>query len=227
MILRSAIIEGTEYTVTVSDDSKALHAAYAAGGAIIGIWDEGQGWEAFSPCLYLVTSPEDVDSRMLERVVRRRMGMPWRIGETERILIREFKKNDPLADTDADEDGRTEGFTDRDRRDAYIDSQYGFHECGLWALVEKATGALLGKAGIMNGEPGYELGYYIDRPYRRQGYAFEACQGILRYAEEELETDKIYLKTNKENIPSVKLADRLNFMLLREEAGVLYYERRL
>lgn len=225
LILRSTTIEGTEYTVTVSDDSKALHAAYAAGGAIIGIWDEGRGWEDFSPCLYLVTSPEDVDSRMLERVVRRRMGMPWRIGETERILIREFKKDDPLEDADADEE--TEGFTDRGRRDAYIDLQYGFHECGLWALVEKATGTLLGKAGITDGEPGYELGYHIDKPYRRQGYAFEACQGILEYVEKELETDRVFLKTNKENIPSVKLADRLGFMLLREESGVLYYERRL
>lgn len=225
MILRSITIEGTEYTVTVSDDSKALHAAYAAGGAIIGIWDEERGGEAFSPCLYLVTSPEYIDSQMLERVVRRRMGMPWRIGETERILIREFKKDDPLEDADLED--RTEVFNDRDRLSAYIDSQYGFHECGLWALVEKATGTLVGKAGIMDGEPGYELGYHIYKPYRRQGYAFEACRGILEYAKEELETDTIFLKTNIQNIPSVKLAYRLDFMLVREEAGVLYYERRL
>ena len=50
------------------------------------------------------------------------------------------------------------------------------------------------------------------RKYRRRGYASESCRAILRYAAEELEIDRIYLRTSKDNFPSQKLAEKLNLL---------------
>lgn len=227
LIVRHITVEGRTYPVLISDDSEALHAAYAAGGAIIGIWKEAEEGRAvdYSCCLYMVTEPELVDERMLSRTVRRRKGMPWIIGETNRLLIREFKKDDPLETADQTwiSEERADVFTDRIRRDVYIDSQYRFYECGLWALVDRATKTIVGKAGITGGE----LGYHIYPAFRRQGYAKEGCEKILAYARDEMELKELFLKTNRENYPSISLAAHLGFVVVREEDEMIYYGRRL
>lgn len=231
LIKKYVEVEGTVYPVTLSDDSKALQAAYAAGGAIIGIWSPLGGGEDrqrkdscedFSNCLYLVEDPDDADPAFLEKTVRRRFGLPFSIGTTERLRVREFKKDDPL-ETEPVEEFNNHVFCDRILRDAYIDNQYRFCECGLWALEERKTGILVGKAGITDGE----LGYHIYQPFRGRGLAEEACRLILTYASEVMELETLRLRTVSENRRSVSLAERLGFELIREEAGWRYYEKRL
>lgn len=230
--IKHAIVNGIEYPVTISDDSMALQAAYAAGGAIIGIWsEEEKKREAYSSCLYLVTSAEDVDEVMLERVVRRRLGLPWIIGETRRLVIREFCHADPLEPVEwafelekekleAGDDDDFSGhltFCLEERRAAYIGGQYYFHECGLWALQEIESGIIVGKAGLTD----KELGYHIYPPFRQKGYAFEACEEILRYGREEMGLKEIYLRTGEDNLPSLCLAKRLGFSLSGGKGSVL------
>ena len=232
-IIKPVIVNGIEYPVTISDDSMALQAAYAAGGAIIGIWSEetAKSQTDYSYCLYLVTNPEDADEMMLERVVRRRLGLPFIIGETSRLIIREFCRTDPLEPMEwayelakealASEE-ETEDFSSHltfcmeERRTAYIRNQYYFHECGLWALEEKESGIIVGKAGLTEGE----LGYHIYPFFRRKGYSLEACKEILRYGREEMGLKEIFLRTRKDNIASLCLAKRLGFLLREEQKGV-------
>ena len=57
-----------------------------------------------------------------------------------------------------------------------------------------------------------ELGYHIFTPYRRQGYAKEACQAILTYAASSL-TDRIYARVLDDNRASVNLLKSLGFHL--------------
>ena len=225
-IVKEVTVEGIRYPVTVSDDNEALLAAAAAGRAIIGIWNpsanlSGAGFDA---CLYLVCEAEAADDRLLEKAVRRRYGFPWMIAETERLLIREFTADDPLEPESEDDGGGV--FSDRVRRDDYIVNQYRFHECGLWALVEKEKGLIIGKAGITDGE----LGYHIYRPFRRCGYAFEACRAIIGYAKKELDLACIRLKTDNKNEASVRLAEKLGFTMrddLRQvKEGLLTFDKR-
>lgn len=216
-IIKEVTVEGTRYPVTVSDDNEALQAAAAAGRAIVGIWEpDGRKTGAgFDACLYLVCEPEAADERLLERVVRRQKGLPWLITETERLLIREFSVNDPLEP--ASEDDGDGVFSDHRLRAEYIAGRYRYYECGLWALEEKRSGNIIGKAGITDGE----LGYHIYKPYRSRGYALEACRAILVYAEEELALEQVLLRTERDNKASVCLAEKLGFSLIenREEAG--------
>ncbi len=43
---RTVFISGTPYTVTISSEQEVLSAAYAAGGAIIGLWDKKEAARA-------------------------------------------------------------------------------------------------------------------------------------------------------------------------------------
>ena len=218
---RDVIVEGCRYQITISDEEEALLAAKAAGRAIIGIWSphpQPGGQEALKDCLYLVTEAEQVTETLLERVQRRSLGLPWQILETKRLLIREFCGEDPL-EPPSQEDGQGV-FSDREKRRAYIRSQYYFCECGLWALVERASGRIVGKAGITAGE----LGYHIYPPYRGCGFAKEACEAILKYAGEELELDMVALRIEKGNAVSCHLADRLGFIRQGEESGSWVYQ---
>jgi len=224
-IVKEVTVEGIRYPVTVSDDNEALLAAAAAGRAIIGIWDPsvrplGAGFDA---CLYLVCEMEAADDMLLEKAVRRQYGLPWIIAQTKRLLIREFTKDDPLEAESADDGDGV--FSDRARREDYIDNQYRFHECGLWALVLKKSGLIIGKAGITAGE----LGYHIYGPYRGRGYAFEACSAILGYAEEELRLRHVRIKTGEGNEASVRLAAALGFSRSEDTGqkseGILTFEK--
>ena len=84
-------------------------------------------------------------------------------------------------------------FSDWNKREEYRKHQYRFAECGLWALERRADGVLVGKAGLTDGE----LGYHIYEPFRRQGYALEACRAIVKYGFETLELDKIRICTKR------------------------------
>lgn len=224
-IVKEVTVEGIRYPVTVSDDNEALLAAAAAGRAIIGIWDPsvrplGAGFDA---CLYLVCEMEAADDMLLEKAVRRQYGLPWIIAQTERLLIREFTKDDPMEAESADDGDGV--FSDRARREDYIDNQYRFHECGLLALVLKKSGLIIGKAGITAGE----LGYHIYGPFRGRGYAFEACSAILGYAEEELGLRHVRIKTGEGNEASVRLAEALGFSRTEDteqkSEGILTFEK--
>lgn len=58
---RTVLIGGTPYPVTISSEQEVLSAAYAAGGAILGLWDKTRSGQSLSPADYVVECMEDVD----------------------------------------------------------------------------------------------------------------------------------------------------------------------
>lgn len=225
---REIAIEGKNFRVTISDEYEALRSALAEGRAVIGLWDRERTDQCLSPAAYLVESLSDLTPEFLERVVRRKEGLPWNITSTRRLLIREFAA--PDADEIPEEpDGGRDGelFCSRETLEIYVRQQYGFYEYGIWALYDKDKKIIVGKAGIFNldtadneelssfikkNDTPLELGYHIFTPYRRQGYAREACQAILTYAAASL-TDTIYARVLEENRASVSLLKSLGFQL--------------
>lgn len=236
---RMVTVNGQVYTVVISDEQEALLAASAAGRAIVGIWDRmAESWNLW-PAVYAVERMEDADDIYLERVVRRKLGLPWIIGETGRLVIREFCAEDVLELGREGEDEETDRiFGSPDRMREYIKSQYGFYQYGVWALMEKETGRLIGKAGLncisgddfgerglSAGEGGLELGYHVFKPYRRRGYAKEACLEIQRYAKEALDCS-LYVKIDSSNEASIRLAKACGFRFIGRrciEAGRCCY----
>lgn len=224
-------VEGAVFRVTISDDCKALHSAYAEGRAVIGLWDREKENQSLAPAAYVVEKLEDIDDIFLERVVRRRLGLPWVITRTSRLTVREMVPGDCLLipdEPEAGEEGRR--FLKEEYLKDYIRCQYGFYEYGIWALEELDRGILVGKAGLSNldlsmypefsssiksNDTPVELGYHIFSPYRNQGYAKEACQAILQYGTREI-SKQIYARIERTNLPSLKLAESLGFQLIAQ-----------
>ncbi len=55
------------------------------------------------------------------------------------------------------------------------------------------------------------LGYVIDKDYQHMGYAYEACDAVIRYAKEQLFLETLYVKIHKDNVASIALAKKLGF----------------
>lgn len=230
-----AYVNQREVPVLISDEKEALLAAKAAGRAIVGLWRPGQAMDEISAARYVVEDPADVTEEYLERVARRHLGLPWRICESERLLIREM-----FAD-DFDEVWENQiglGFGTVEELQAYTEKQYQFYEFGFWALVDKESRELIGVAGLKvpeesekqdcgsdtqiekmqtadyadeGNEVVLELGYHIFRSFRKCGYAKEACRAILKYGIEELGVSQFMVRIDKENKASRHLAESLGF----------------
>lgn len=184
----------------------------------------GYGTLMESPLDYLVEGFEEVDFDFLERIYKRHHNLPWTVIETRRCYLREIT----MEDLDAlYELYRPEPITrymeglneEREKEEAYtkdyIRYMYRFYGYGLWVVMEKSTGKLIGRAGLSHLEvenrTELELGYAIATDSQRQGYATEVCRGILSYAQEALDADKIYCLIHRDNLPSIRLAGKLGF----------------
>jgi RimJ/RimL family protein N-acetyltransferase len=95
----------------------------------------------------------------------------------------------------------------------YIDKVYGFYEFGVWTVIEKESGKIIGRAGLScrEGFEEPELGFIIGVPWQRQGYAYEVCSAILGYAKEELGFDRVQAFVEPKNTASVSLCEKLGF----------------
>lgn len=223
---REVWVEKNLYHVVLSDEAETLLAAKAAGRVVVGLLhpaDSGKAQEDLSAARYLVEDPE-TEIGFLERVVRRELDLPWIIAESDRIIVREFMVSDIDQVMQEPEDTEDDAvFYTSELLESYIQNQYGFYECGMWAVVQKSDGRLIGKAGVTLGtgkdeEHSFlELGYHIFTPYRKQGYAKEACRLILDYIEKEYLQEEnsgiteVLARTQPENTASARLLQSLGF----------------
>lgn len=210
-------------TVVVSDEREALLAAQAAGRAVLGVGKSCEGLEIPA----VAQDWSCVSRRMAEQTARRKERLPWIICTGERVTVREASQEDWRA---LQCWGPFREWPDQEAFQAYIDGQYSFYEYGLWLIEEKNTGLLLGRAGVWNpdeetcrrleeageqSETYLELGYEVFSPYQGQGFAAEACRAVMAYADWELEC-RLCARIRPDNLPSLKLAERLGFKRLRE-----------
>lgn len=182
----------------------------------------------------LVEGFGEVDYKFLTDVYNRFYNLPITIATTNRIVIREMvvEDLDELYRLYANPEITRFLETLYENREeeieftkAYIKHMYGFYGYGMWSLLDKKTGKLIGRAGLNNrdldGEIQIELGYMIGVPYQRQGYAYESCHEILKFAVDKLECFKINCFINHDNEASVSLVKKLGFQYIQEvEIGV-------
>lgn len=215
-------LEGGEAVLYVTDDGKAARELRAQGKAVLAYLHPGNREEDFSAFLFAVEDPEELEPEYVERVYRRLKGMPWNIMETERCLIRETTPEDVEAFysiyshpsiTKYMEDLYPEIEEEKAYIREYIDKVYTFYGFGVWTVVEKAGGAVIGRAGVSyrEGFQDPELGFIIGVPWQRQGYAKEVCGAILDYARRALEFTRVQALIEPENIPSLELCEKLGF----------------
>ena len=86
-------------------------------------------------------------------------------------------------------------------------------ELGLWATIERASGAFLGRCGLLpwtiDGAFEVELAYLIDPRRWGEGLATEAARAIVRHAHGELEIERLIGLIDPENLASVRVAEKV------------------
>lgn len=102
--------------------------------------------------------------------------------------------------------------------------QFGY---GLWAVVLKTTGELIGQCGLtpqpVHDRTVVEIGYLLRRDCWHQGYAVEAARGAKKYAFEQLEITEVYSIIRDNNLASMNVAIR-NGMLVVDRVTKHYYD---
>lgn len=217
-----------ENSIFLSMEGERLQSMKERGMTVVGfIEPEGELTPELAAADILVEGFAEIDAKFLTQVYQRHHHLPWTILETERCIVREAALEDI---DDLFELYSGEGMTkyleplyeyekEKEYQKAYIENMYGFYGYGMWLVIEKETGKLIGRAGIehrveLDGE--LELGYAIGTSYQRQGYATEVCLAIIEYAAEHLECGELNCLIEDGNLVSEHLAKRLGFALCEE-----------
>jgi len=82
---------------------------------------------------------------------------------------------------------------------------------GQWALVEKAGGDVIGRAGLWHPEgwPGLEVGWVIRRSRWGNGFATEAAREAVRFAFEDVRADHLISLIRPDNARSIRVAEKI------------------
>lgn len=171
---------------------------------------------------YAIENFEQMTTNDLYRIYQRIVGESWEILQTPRLMIREMTVDDVDRFYELYKDPSITEYMENlfenpeDERlytRNYIKDIYGFYGFGLWTVILKETGEIIGRAGISyrDGFDIPELGFMIGKDYQRKGYAKEAIEAILKYAKQELGFDTIQALVLENNIPSVNLLKKMNF----------------
>lgn len=146
--------------------------------------------------------------------------------ETERLLMRPFEASDldEFAEIVADpEVMRFLGGPPMTRADAWraLAMLVGHEHLRGWgnnALIEKATGRLLGRAGLWfpEGWPGLEVGWVLGRFAWGQGFATEAAVAWRDYAFDVLGAEELVSVVHPDNARSIAVAERIGHSYLRD-----------
>ena len=137
--------------------------------------------------------------------------------ETERLILREytFEDFDALYEILSDKE-TMEHYPkpfDEEKVRSWIRwnienyAKYGF---GLWAVVLKKTGEMIGDCGItiqnIDGDLLPEIGYHIHKKYWRNGFGSEAARAVRDWAFENTEYDCLYSYMKYTNVASYSTA---------------------
>ena len=207
--------------LVIEDSENGVNAAKAAGITCVGFINENSGNQNLGKADYLFEDFEGIDGDFLEMVHAHTFDERYVVAETDRLCLREMlveDVNDEACAKLIKTALHIEGMPD-EKFTQYISdyrkNSYKFLGFGLWLLELKSTGKVIGIAGIDRQENGdFELGYYIDEAYRRQGYAYEACEKILSM-KEELGAPEVTIRIKEDNVASLKLAEKLGIEIIK------------
>ncbi|MGK6312069.1 GNAT family N-acetyltransferase [Neorhizobium sp. DT-125] len=141
---------------------------------------------------------------------------------TDRLALRELTRNDvPVLHRIFGDPGSMRYYPRAKTLEETFDwfeklafQSYAENGFGLWGMVEKASGELIGDCGITlqqtpsGMEP--EIGYHLRSEWLGRGYAFEAAAGCRDFGLNVLGLPRIVSIVSPDNIPSLRVAARVH-----------------
>jgi [ribosomal protein S5]-alanine N-acetyltransferase len=153
--------------------------------------------------------------------------------ETERLILREFQREDLqglvpiLADPKVMKFSPTginsvEQVLERIENFIACYREFGF---GKWAVILKESNQLLGYCGIavdqIDGKTEKELGYRLDSRYWGQGLATEAASAAIEYGFSQFNLPYILGIVERENTASVRVLEKIG---MRYQKTTVFHE---
>ncbi|MCM1528303.1 MAG: GNAT family N-acetyltransferase [Bacteroides sp.] len=221
-------VQTEDATLYITDDGRTAARLLGQGRAVLAYLHEGNRQEDFGGCKFACESVEDLEFAYLDRVYRRYRDIPWDILETGRCLVRETTVEDVDAFYRIYQDPAITRYMESLYEDPaeeyayardYIDQVYAFYHFGIWTVVEKSSGEIIGRAGLCyrEGFEDPELGFMIAVSRQGQGLATEVCGAILQYGREELGFGRILAFVQPDNLASLRVCHKLG---MRDEGEV-------
>lgn len=188
---------------------------------LVYLWN-GNREKAFSDYKWMIEGFEDLEVSYLKKVYLREKKLPLSILETKRLFVRETTEADVPVFYQLYQDPSITKYMEKlfDNPEEelayarnYRDYIYEFYDFGMWTVLEKQSGQIIGRAGISMRE-GFEepeLGFMIGKPYQNKGYAYEVCKAILNYSGQEFGFKTIICFVKEQNEASLHLCKKLEF----------------
>lgn len=102
-------------------------------------------------------------------------------------------------------------------REVYY-ARYGY---GLWATELRASGAFIGRCGLlpweMEGRTEVEVAYLLGREHWGRGLATEAAQAVLDHALATLQVDRLIALVAPGNMASARVAVKIGMSLVQDD----------
>lgn len=181
------------------------------------------------PIVYLKVS-KAILKKALERETSDSVANAF-VCESERVFLRPYTQADFAALHKIVSDKETmyawgQGFSKKQSQE-WLDKQlahyqqYGF---GIWAIIEKQSGAIIGNAGLNHTEISLkgktqkivEIGYLLHRDFWGKGYGSEVARMCVKYGFETLGLEEVYCLIKEDNTASIKVAKRLEMQKVGE-----------
>lgn len=154
-----------------------------------------------------------------------REGSP--IIETVRVSLREFQAEDLTALTGILSDAETMRFypapLDQAAVEAWIERNRRRYEkdgFGLWAMISKSSGELIGDCGLIrqtiDEKEDVEIGYHVRRDLWGNGLATEAARACREYGFAQLKLARLIALIRPENHPSRRVAEKNGMSVSKE-----------
>jgi len=151
--------------------------------------------------------------------------------ETKRLTLRQFVPEDAAENYRIYSDAATMRFmgrgpgsveAEREQIRKHIANYYDTYGFGLWAVVLKETGRLIGRCGLLHqqieGGIEIEVSYLLDRHYWGKGLATEAAREVVRAGFERFKLVRIVALIMPENTASISVAKKIGMEYEREVA---------
>ncbi len=147
--------------------------------------------------------------------------------ETSRLVLREFRVEDTDALLGVVGDPETMRYypaaLDRAGAEQWIARnrrRYTTDGHGLWAMVLKETGELIGDCGLtlqdVEGSKEMEIGYHVHRDLWGQGLATEAARACREYGFMKFAAERVVSIIRVENISSRRVAEKNGMAVWKE-----------
>ena len=152
-----------------------------------------------------------------------------KILETERLILRHLLPEDldALAALYRDPEirryfpeGTLTTAETKEELEWFLHGHPTFPQLGLWATLDKASGAFIGRCGLLpwtiDQRPEVEVAYLLDKAYWGRGLATEAAQAIAAYAFEKLKLTRLVCLIDRENAASMRVAEKIGMTFEKE-----------